>query len=46
MIGKECPACKCKHFRIYYSRNIAQCDNCLKEYNLKDFGKVEIKHQR
>jgi len=30
-------------FRIYYSRNEKQCDECLKSFS---FNKVKIEHQR
>lgn len=41
-----CPQCNGIIFRRYYSRDILQCDNCLKEYKLSEISEIEIKHQR
>lgn len=42
----KCEKCQGKIFRLFYSLDIAQCDNCLENYKLSDIMDIEIQHQR
>lgn len=43
----KCPACNGNAWRVYYSRKLIVCHECLKQYDLDDIlGKINIKHQR
>jgi len=41
-----CTVCKGTTFRLYYSRDIAECDTCRAVYSIKEIAETNIKHQR
>ena len=45
-INFTCVVCKGTTFRLYYSRDIAECDCCHTEYSIKEIAETNIKHQR
>lgn len=43
----KCPACGSTAWRVYYSRKLMECHDCLKQYSIDEImGKINIKHQR
>lgn len=42
----KCTECGESVWRIYVSRNIIQCHNCLKEEKLNEVYSLTIEHQR
>ena len=43
----KCPACGSTAWRVYYSRKLMECHDCLKQYSIDEImGKITIKHQR
>jgi hypothetical protein len=46
VINFSCTKCGSTVFRIYVSRNLAECHQCLAKYELDKIHEIKIEHQR
>ena len=47
IIDHVCPNCKANVWRVFVSRNLAQCHGCGTEFKLSDLtNPIKIQHQR
>lgn len=42
----SCTKCGCSAFRIYISRDLAECHECLERYKLSEVADIKVEHQR
>lgn len=42
----ECPKCGGTTWRIYISRNLIECHDCLTKYPIPETKQLKVEHQR